>query len=47
MAGDPADGEELCALAELGDWQTSLLAAPLWEAYREARNGDDAGTTAG
>ncbi len=43
VAGDPADGEELCALAELRAWQTSLLAEPLWEAYREVRDGDGAG----
>jgi len=44
VAGDPADGEELCALAELRAWQTSLLAEPLWEAYREVREAgaDDA-----
>jgi len=42
VAGDPADGEELCALAELSAWQTSLLAEPLWEAYREVRDGGEA-----
>ncbi|MEX2549764.1 MAG: HRDC domain-containing protein [Nitriliruptoraceae bacterium] len=58
VAGDPADGEELCALAELRAWQASLLAAPLWEAYLSARDGatvsddgrdtgDEAGTKAG
>jgi ribonuclease D len=37
LAGEPRDGAELCALAELRPWQTELLAAPLWEAYTEAR----------
>ena len=34
VLADPASGEEICELAELRPWQTSLLAAPLWEAYR-------------
>ena len=33
IAGDPKDGAELCALAELRGWQTELLAEPLWETY--------------
>ncbi|MFO7778719.1 MAG: HRDC domain-containing protein [Nitriliruptoraceae bacterium] len=36
--GAPSDGQELCALAGLRDWQTGLLAAPLWEAYVAARD---------
>lgn len=37
IAGEPADGHELCALAQLRGWQTQLLAAPLWDAYQVAR----------
>lgn len=37
VAGDPADGKELCALADLRGWQTEVLAEPLWAAYVEAR----------
>jgi len=37
VAGEPADGTELCALVELRPWQTEVLAAPLWETYVEAR----------
>jgi ribonuclease D len=37
VAGDPADGVELCALAELRAWQTEVLAEPLWDAYLTAR----------
>jgi ribonuclease D len=33
VAGQPADGEQLCALAELRSWQTEVLAEPLWDAY--------------
>ncbi len=36
--GAPSDGRELCALAGLRQWQTDLLAAPLWEAYLAARD---------
>ncbi len=36
--GAPTDGRELCELAGLRDWQTGLLAAPLWEAYVGARD---------
>ncbi len=37
VAGEPTDGEQLCALAELRDWQTEVLAEPLWDAYVTAR----------
>lgn len=37
VAGDPADGVELCALAELRGWQTEVLAEPLWDAYVTTR----------
>jgi ribonuclease D len=37
VAGGPADGAELCALAELRGWQTEVLAEPLWDAYVTAR----------
>ncbi len=37
VAGEPTDGEQLCALAELRDWQTEVLAEPLWDAYVKAR----------
>jgi len=40
VAGRPADGHELCALAGLRTWQTGLLAAELWEAYVEAGGPD-------
>jgi ribonuclease D len=33
VAGEPADGHELCALAELRVWQTEVLAVPLWEVW--------------
>lgn len=36
IAGEPEDGKQLCAYAELRGWQTELLAEPLWEAYEEA-----------
>ena len=39
VAGDPRDGVELCALAELRQWQTELLAEPLWETYVASRSG--------
>lgn len=41
--GAPSDGHELCALAGLRDWQTGLLAAPLWEAYVATRDRQAAG----
>jgi ribonuclease D len=46
VAGEPADGAELCALADLRRWQTEVLAEPLWEAYVTARETDDAGSLA-
>lgn len=33
IAGEPADGRQLCELAGLRPWQTDLLAEPLWEVY--------------
>jgi ribonuclease D len=41
--GAPVDGRELCELAGLRDWQTELLAEPLWEAYVAARDHPAAG----
>lgn len=38
LAGEPRDGAELCALAELRPWQAELLAEPLWAAYADARD---------
>ena len=38
VAGDPQDGVSLCRLAGLRQWQTELLAEPLWEAYTSARD---------
>jgi len=38
VAGEPADGPELCALVELRPWQTEVLAEPLWETYVTARH---------
>ncbi|MCC5948333.1 MAG: HRDC domain-containing protein [Nitriliruptoraceae bacterium] len=37
IAAEPEDGAALCAAAELRAWQTELLAAPLWDAYEQAR----------
>ena len=34
--GAPTTPQELCALAELRDWQAGLLADPLWAAYTKA-----------
>lgn len=39
VRAEPGDGEELCAAAGLRPWQTMLLAAPLWAAYRRVRDG--------
>jgi ribonuclease D len=39
VAGEPADGDELCRLAGLRPWQAGLLAGPLWDAFEDARNG--------
>lgn len=41
VTGDPADAGELCQLAGLNHWRTELLAEPLWQAYRDAREHDD------
>jgi ribonuclease D len=41
--GAPADARELCELAGLRDWQTGLLAEPLWEAYVTARDHEATG----
>jgi ribonuclease D len=38
VAGEPEDGVELCRLAGLRDWQTGLLADPLWEVLQEHRD---------
>jgi ribonuclease D len=37
VAGQPTDGEQLCALAGLRPWQTDQLATPLWEAWQQVR----------
>jgi hypothetical protein len=56
IAGEPDDGRQLCALAELRPWQTELLADPLWDAYRRvmaeavttpAPSASEPGSTAG
>lgn len=44
VAGEPADGHALCELASLRNWQTELLAEPLWEVYVEARETSSAYT---
>lgn len=37
VTGEPQDGQELCALAGLRAWQTTLLAEPLWDTYLTTR----------
>ena len=39
VAGEPRDGDELCELAGLRPWQAELLAEPLWETWRQVRDG--------
>jgi ribonuclease D len=41
VAGEPGDGEQLCELAGLRPWQTELLAGPLWETWRQVRDGHE------
>lgn len=41
VVGDPADGHELCELADLRPWQATLLAEPLWDVYTSMRRAGD------
>lgn len=47
IAGDPSDGRELCQLAGLRQWQTDLLADPLWDAYCQVGSGGGGGELPG